>query len=94
MLLCLCPRDYLSTFLKITTVLVLGPRDPDSPAAAPDAGTGRRSRTGGEGARVCGQSCFPFAFITIACGAIFRFPLARRVGHDAEDDQPRNRPRA
>src|SRR3989475_97376 len=51
----LCPRDYLSTFLKITTVLALTP-----------------FATLGEGPVFAGK-LFPFAFITIACGAISGF---------------------
>ena len=67
----LCPRDYLSTFLKITTVLVLGLAiliilpPPRMPALTPFA-------TAGEGPVFAGK-LFPFAFITIACGAISGF---------------------
>src|SRR5882762_5148413 len=67
----LCPRDYLSTFLKITTVLVLGLAilillpPLRMPALTPFA-------TGGEGPVFAGK-LFPFAFITIACGAISGF---------------------
>src|SRR5256712_10136618 len=69
--LLLCPRDYLSTLLKITTVLALGvailvilpPRR--MPALTPFA-------TLGEGPVFAGK-LFPFAFITIACGAISGF---------------------
>src|SRR2546430_16793301 len=66
----LCPRDYLSTFLKITTILVLGLailviRPPlRMPALTPFAA--------GEGPVFAGK-LFPFAFITIACGAISGF---------------------
>src|SRR5213075_1064111 len=67
----LCPRDYLSTFLKITTILVLAfailvilpPLK--MPALTPFA-------TLGEGPVFAGK-LFPFAFITIACGAISGF---------------------
>src|SRR2546427_7750295 len=65
----LCPRDYLSTFLKITTVLALGVAiliilpPLRMPALTPFA-------TRGEGPVFAGK-LFPFAFITIACGAIF-----------------------
>ena len=64
----LCPRDYLSTFLKITTVLVLAVAiliilpPLRMPALTPFA-------TAGEGPVFAGK-LFPFAFITIACGAI------------------------
>jgi carbon starvation protein len=67
----LCPRDYLSTFLKITTVLVLGIAiliilpPLRMPALTPFA-------TAGEGPVFAGK-LFPFAFITIACGAISGF---------------------
>ena len=67
----LCPRDYLSTFLKIATVLALGVAHPDHspplrmPALTPFA-------TQGEGPVFAGK-LFPFAFITIACGAISGF---------------------
>src|SRR5258705_4852949 len=67
----LCPRDYLSTSLKITTVLVLGLAilillpPLRMPALTPFA-------TGGEGPVFAGK-LFPFAFITIACGAISGF---------------------
>ena len=67
----LCPRDYLSTFLKITTVLVLGLAiliirpALHMPALTPFA-------TAGEGPVFAGK-LFPFAFITIACGAISGF---------------------
>jgi carbon starvation protein len=67
----LCPRDYLSTFLKITTVLALGAAilillpPLRMPALTPFA-------SGGEGPVFAGK-LFPFAFITIACGAISGF---------------------
>jgi len=83
----LCPRDYLSTFLKIATVLVLGVAiliilpPLRMPALTPFA-------TAGEGPVFAGK-LFPFAFITIAAGD-FRFPLARRLRHDAQDDHARN----
>src|SRR5436189_3265154 len=66
----LCPRDYLSTFLKITTVLLLGLAiliilpPLRMPALTPFAA--------GEGPVFAGK-LFPFAFITIACGAISGF---------------------
>ncbi len=67
----LCPRDYLSTFLKISTVVVLGVAilvllpPLRMPALTPFA-------TAGEGPVFAGK-LFPFAFITIACGAISGF---------------------
>src|SRR5574341_2470130 len=67
----LAPRDYLSTFLKITTIAVLAVAiliilpPLRMPALTPFA-------TGGEGPVFAGK-LFPFAFITIACGAISGF---------------------
>src|SRR5437660_1411178 len=67
----LAPRDYLSTFLKITTILVLALAiliilpPLRMPALTPFA-------TLGEGPVFAGK-LFPFAFITIACGAISGF---------------------
>src|ERR671918_109853 len=67
----LCPRDYLSTFLKISTVLALGLAvlillpDLRMPALTPFA-------VAGQGPVFAGK-LFPFAFITIACGAISGF---------------------
>jgi carbon starvation protein len=67
----LCPRDYLSTFLKVTTVLVLAVAiliilpPLRMPALTPFA-------TAGEGPVFAGK-LFPFAFITIACGAVSGF---------------------
>src|SRR5437879_862940 len=67
----LCPRDYLSTFLKITTILVLALAilvilpPLKMPALTPFASLG-------EGPVFAGK-LFPFAFVTIACGAISGF---------------------
>ena len=66
----LCPRDYLSTFLKIGTILVLG----SSilllmPPLQMPAVTQFIDGTG----PVFAGKLFPFAFITIACGAISGF---------------------
>src|SRR5881392_691446 len=67
----LCPRDYLSTFLKIATILVLAIAilvilpPLKMPALTPFASLG-------EGPVFAGK-LFPFAFITIACGAISGF---------------------
>jgi carbon starvation protein len=67
----LCPRDYLSTFLKITTVVVLALAilvilpPLRMPALTVFA-------TAGEGPVFAGK-LFPFAFITIACGAVSGF---------------------
>ena len=66
----LCPRDYLSTFLKIGTVLVLalGIIIALPPLQMP-AVTQFASGTG----PLFAGKLFPFAFITIACGAISGF---------------------
>ena len=68
--LLLCPRDYLSTFLKIGTVIVLGlailillP-----PLRMPAV----TQFVDGSGPVFAGK-LFPFAFITIACGAVSGF---------------------
>jgi carbon starvation protein len=67
----LAPRDYLSTFLKITTIVVLAVAilillpPLKMPALTPFA-------TLGEGPVFAGK-IFPFAFITIACGSISGF---------------------
>jgi len=67
----LAPRDYLSTFLKIATILILALAiliilpPLRMPALTPFA-------TLGEGPVFAGK-IFPFAFITIACGAISGF---------------------
>ncbi len=67
----LAPRDYLSTFLKITTIVVLAVAilvilpPLKMPGLTPFA-------TLGEGPVFAGK-LFPFAFITIACGAISGF---------------------
>src|SRR4029077_7281415 len=69
--LLLAPRDYLSTFLKIPTILLLAVAifvilpPLRMPALTPFA-------SGGEGPVFAGK-LFPFAFITIACGAISGF---------------------
>ncbi|SDK83365.1 carbon starvation protein [Methylophilus rhizosphaerae] len=68
--LLLAPRDYLSTFMKLGTVLVLAIAilwlrpDIHMPAITPFIdGTGP----------IFGGKVFPFVFITIACGAISGF---------------------
>src|SRR5436853_398693 len=71
----LCPRDYLSTFLKITTILVLAIAilvilpPLRMPALTPFVSLG-------EGPVFAGK-LFPFAFIPIACGASSRRAWAR-----------------
>lgn len=66
----LCPRDYLSTFLKVGTVLVLGAAILLlMPALKMPAIT---AFVDGSGPVFAGK-LFPFAFITIACGAVSGF---------------------
>ncbi|GEN08495.1 carbon starvation protein [Myxococcus fulvus] len=65
--LLLAPRDYLSTFLKIGTVMVLAV---GIVLAAPEMRMPAVTRfTDGSGPVFSG-SLFPFLFITIACGAV------------------------
>jgi carbon starvation protein len=68
--LLLAPRDYLSTFMKLGTILLLAiaiivlQPDVKMPAVTPFIdGTGP----------IFGGALFPFVFITIACGAISGF---------------------
>jgi len=68
--LLLCPRDYLSSFMKIGTIglLVLGVIIVNPPLEMPAF-----SRFSGGGGPIIPGGIFPFAFITIACGAISGF---------------------
>ena len=70
--LLLCPRDYLSSYLKIGTIATLiagvlwvSPKL-EMPAFVPQ-------NWGGQPGPVVGGSLFPFLFITIMCGAISGF---------------------
>ena len=69
--LLLAPRDYLSTFLKIGTILGAGDRHRVRRADAADAGASPSSSTAA--GPVWSGSLFPFLFITIACGAVSGF---------------------
>ena len=67
----LAPRDYLSTFLKIGTLLTLaGAILILMPPLKMPAVT---QFAGGTGPVLSGKRGFPFTFITIACGAISGF---------------------
>ncbi|MGV9450480.1 carbon starvation CstA family protein [Streptomyces sp. NPDC003635] len=67
----LAPRDYLSTFMKIGTILLLALGVVIAlPTLRMDAVTDFASR--GDGPVFAG-SLFPFVFITIACGALSGF---------------------
>ena len=63
----LAPRDYLSTFLKIGTILMLAI---GIVIAAPEMHMPAVTRFIDGSGPVFGGSLFPFLFITIACGAV------------------------
>ena len=69
--LLLAPRDYLSTFMKVGTIILLaiGIVVARPLMAAPAVSTFASSGTG----PVFAGSLFPFLFITIACGALSGF---------------------
>ncbi|MBJ7336173.1 carbon starvation CstA family protein [Mycolicibacterium sp.] len=69
--LLLAPRDYLSTFMKVGTIILLaiGILVARPIMAAPAISTFASSGTG----PVFAGSLFPFLFITIACGALSGF---------------------
>jgi carbon starvation protein len=68
--LLLCPRDYLSTYLKLGTIgaLALG-----IVFVHPDLQMAAFSKYIGGGGPIIKGSLFPFLFITIACGALSGF---------------------
>jgi carbon starvation protein len=66
----LCPRDYLSTFMKIGVVVLLGVA---ILLAMPELKMPGLTRFIDGTGPVFAGSLFPFAFITIACGAISGF---------------------
>jgi len=67
----LAPRDYLSTFMKVGTILLLALGVVIAlPTLRMDAVTDFASRGNGP---VFAGSLFPFVFITIACGALSGF---------------------
>ena len=86
--LLLAPRDYLSTFLKIGTIVALGDRHPVRRARAADAGRDpvhRRHRPG-----LVGQPVpVPVHHHRLRRGV--GLPRADLLGHDAEDDRERDR---
>ena len=84
--LLLAPRDYLSTFLKLGTVVLLAvaivithPQIKMPPLTAFVDGSGP----------LFGGKVFPFVFITIACGAISGFHALIAQRHDPEADHER-----
>jgi carbon starvation protein len=68
--LLLAPRDYLSTFLKIGTILALAI---SVVAIGPQLQMPALSRFAAGNGPVWSGSLFPFLFITIACGAVSGF---------------------
>ncbi|HLB05869.1 MAG TPA: carbon starvation CstA family protein [Thermodesulfobacteriota bacterium] len=66
----LCPRDYLSTYMKIGTVLILAV---GVISLAPDLHMPPVTRFVHGGGPIIPGTLFPFMFITIACGAISGF---------------------
>jgi carbon starvation protein len=66
----LCPRDYLSSFLKIGTIAFLVVA---VIAVNPELQAPAFSEFTGGGGPIIPGPLFPFAFITIACGAISGF---------------------
>jgi carbon starvation protein len=86
--LLLCPRDYLSTYMKIGTILLLAF---GIIALAPEVRMPAFTRfTAGDGPVIPG-TVFPFLFITIACGAVSGFhslvasgTTPKMVSHETE----------
>src|SRR4051794_33577758 len=66
----LCPRDYLSSYMKLGTIaaLVIG-----TIVVAPHIYAPAVSQFAGGGGPIIPGKLFPFVFITIACGAISGF---------------------
>jgi len=68
--LLLAPRDYLSTFLKIGTIVALAI---GIVIVSPDLQMPRVTQFASGGGPVWAGNLFPFLFITIACGAVSGF---------------------
>jgi carbon starvation protein len=66
----LCPRDYLSTYMKIGTIIVLAI---GVITIAPSIQMPAVTRFADGGGPIIPGTLFPFMFITIACGAISGF---------------------
>jgi carbon starvation protein len=66
----LCPRDYISTYMKIGTILLLAV---GVVAIAPVIQMPAVTRFAHGGGPIIPGKIFPFMFITIACGAISGF---------------------
>jgi carbon starvation protein len=68
--LLLCPRDYLSTYLKIGTIAMLAV---GIFWVRPDLQMPALTKFAGGGGPIIPGAVFPFLFITIACGALSGF---------------------
>ncbi|MFX8441373.1 carbon starvation CstA family protein, partial [Acinetobacter baumannii] len=66
----LAPRDYLSTFLKIGTIIALAI---GILIVAPKMQMPQLTQFAAGGGPVWSGNLFPFLFITIACGAVSGF---------------------
>lgn len=66
----LCPRDYLSTYMKLGTITLLAV---GIIVMAPDLSMPAVTRFAEGGGPIIPGKLFPFMFITIACGAISGF---------------------
>ena len=66
----LCPRDYLSTYMKIGTIFLLAV---GVIAISPNIQMPAVTKFSGGGGPIIPGTLFPFMFITIACGAISGF---------------------
>ena len=84
----LCPRDYLSTFMKIGTILLLALGILRRAAAAPDAGRHAVRRRHRAGLR---RQALPVRLHHHRLRRDQRIPRARRVRHDAQDAHARER---
>jgi carbon starvation protein len=86
--LLLCPRDYLSTYMKIGTILLLAV---GIIVLAPTMQMAPLTRFISGGGPVFPGKVFPFVFITIACGAVSGFhalvasgTTPKMVSHESE----------
>ena len=80
----LVPRGYLSTFMKLGVVFLLGF---GVILMAPTIEMPRVTSFADGGGPIIPGTLFPFLFITIACGAVSGFPFAGVFRYDAEDDR-------
>ena len=83
----MCPRDYLSSYMKIGVMVVLGGRDHRRPSSAQDArddAVHLRRRAGDQRSRLA--VCLHRHHVRGDLG----LSRADRLGHHAEDDRTRN----